>query len=394
MNPDMEYDDYSAVDAVEHLISVLQQFFQNQRNKYKFSFAKKHFDTLQEKGTPADSAKLFKILTGTDLVTKKHVLHYRTTSGMRYRIKKEYRQSLQRDIRTQLLLNKNFIPKTFTMAQNCLLGYASSMDGFGALKAMLKLTHPLLSRKRPTNVPPIMSDFTDIHAYEQGLRNFYLLHKLYNDTNYPPIEKARQFLQGIDDDRYTDAVARIQHQLDTVETLNVSLHEDYDIDNIASTILNITGEYDNNKTVINTMRSSSQGHRNYSNTNKPSRPSHRSQDQPTFYPRKNDAQRKFAKIQCHGCKQFGHAITHCTLLPKILAIIQFQRRNKDKCTQILKHHIHNNTINSKRTFVRALMNMHALPLSDDSDAYLQDDVIVNAVMDNDISDDDFNSQSE
>ena len=82
------------------------------------------------------------------------------------------------------------------------------------------------------------------------------------------------------------------------------------------------------------------------------------------------------------------------MLPRVLAIIQFQRRNKDKCTHILKQHVHNNTINSKRTFVRALMNMNALPLSDDSDAYLQDDVIVNAIMDNDISDEDFNSQSE
>ena len=153
-----------------------------------------------------------------------------------------------------ILSNENFIPKDFTMAQNCILGYASTMDGFGALKAMLKLTHPLLSRKRPTNVPPVLSDSTDIHSYEQSLRNYYLLHKLYNDTDYPPIEKAKQFLQGVDDDRYSDAVARVQHQLDTAETLNSTLHEDYDIDNIASTLINITGEYDNTRAIVNTMR--------------------------------------------------------------------------------------------------------------------------------------------
>ena len=156
-----------------------------------------------------------------------------------------------------LLSNENLIPKTFTMAQNCILGYTSTMDGFGSLKAMLKPTYPLLSRKRPPNVPPVLSNSTDIHSYKQSLRNYYLLHELYNNTEYPSIEKAKQFLHGMDDDRYTDVVTRVHHQLDTVETLNVALHEDCTNNNTASTIINITGEYDNNNTVINTMRQSS-----------------------------------------------------------------------------------------------------------------------------------------
>ena len=77
-----------------------------------------------------------------------------------------------------LLSNENLIPKTFTMAQNCILGYASTMDGFGASQAMLKLTHPLLSRKRPPNVPLVLSNSTDIYSYEQSLQNYYLFHKL------------------------------------------------------------------------------------------------------------------------------------------------------------------------------------------------------------------------
>ena len=128
------------------------------------------------------------------------------------------------DLQTQsnalftLLSNENFIPKTFTMAKNCILGYAATMDGFGALNAMPKLTHPILSRKRPRNIPPILSNSNDIHSYKQSLRNYYLLHKLCNDTDYPSIVKAKQFLHGMNDNRYDDAVARVQHQLDTVET--------------------------------------------------------------------------------------------------------------------------------------------------------------------------------
>ena len=80
------------------------------------------------------------------------------------------------------------------MAQNCLLAYATTMDGFGALKAMLKLTHPTLTMKRPSSNAPILSEAHNIHRYEQSLKNFYLLHKLYNDTTYTPLEKARQYI--------------------------------------------------------------------------------------------------------------------------------------------------------------------------------------------------------
>ena len=300
------------------------------------------------------------------------------------------------DIQTQsntlftLMSNENFIPNNFTMAQNCILGYAATMDGFGALKAMLKLTHPILSRKRPPNNPPSLSSSNDIHSYEQSLRNYYLLHKLYNDTDYPSIEKSKQFLHGMDDDRYADAVARVQHQLDTVETLNVELHEDYNIDNIASTIINISGEYDNNRTVVNTMQ---QNNFTYPHLSKDKQQMTRFHDTKSFQS-KRQPQRRFMKVQCHACKQFGHGLPQCTLLPKVLAILQFHRRNNDKCTQILKQHITNNTINSKRTFVRTLMNMDIIPHDDDSDAYLHNDIIVNAIMDNDVDDNDINSQSE
>ena len=301
------------------------------------------------------------------------------------------------DLQTQsnalftLISNENFIPKEFTMAQNCILGYAANMDGFGALKAMLKLTHPLLSRKRPTNVPLVMSDSNDIHSYEQSLRNYYLLHRLYNDTEYPPIEKAKQFIQGIDDDRYSEAVTRVQHQIDTAETLNIPLHEDYDIDNIASTIINISSEYDNLKTVVNTMKNNNYG--NDSHTSDKRFHQRRNNHHRTFNQRRQQP-RKFSKTQCFACKSFGHGISHCTLLPKVLAILQFHRKNGDKCEKILAQHIANNTVNAKRTFIRTLMNMEILPPTEDSDAYLSDDIIVHTIMENDIDDGDCNSQSE
>ena len=298
---------------------------------------------------------------------------------------------LQSNALFTLLSNENIIPSDFTMAQNCILGFASTMDGFGALRAMLKLTHPTLSKKRPSNVPPVLSDSSDIHAYEQNLRNFYLLHKLFNDIEFPPIEKAKQFLQGMDDGQYAEAVQRVQHQLDTFESLKVPLTEDYDIDNIASTIINISTEYDNTKTVVNTMknypqspgyqRKNPQYPKQFSNVNKPQKSmKYRSE--------------KFDKAQCYACKLFGHTVTHCRILPKVLAILQFKDKHNDKCDTILRQHIRNNTIESKRVFVRTLQNMNILSESENPDSYLETDMIVHTMIDNGIDDNDLQNTDE
>lgn len=76
------------------------------------------------------------------------------------------------------------------------------MDGFSALKAMLKLKHPILNKKRPLNVAPLLSESLDMHVYEQSLRNCYLLHTVYNNIVFTPIERTKQFIQGMDNDQY------------------------------------------------------------------------------------------------------------------------------------------------------------------------------------------------
>lgn len=103
---------------------------------------------------------------------------------------------------------------------------------------------------------------------------------------------------------------------------------------------------------------------------------------------------KFDKTQCFACKSFGHTVTHCRLLPRILAVLQFHTKHGDKCSAILKQHIRNNTVDSKRVFVRMLQNMDVLSIDDDSDTYLEHDIIVNTITDNGIVDDDFVTDEE
>ena len=276
-----------------------------------------------------------------------------------------------------LLSNEKFIPHDFVMAQNCMRAHTANMDGFGALKAMLKLTHPTLTSKRPPSSAPTLSDSQDIHTYEHSLKNFYLLHKLYNNTTFTPLEKAKQYIRGLDDDQYVDAANRIRHQLDTVQTMNVTLHDDYKIENITSTILNIMNEYDTNTTVIRAMRFSKPFNRPQT-TYKYNRFRNETMAEKPF----NSRQRKFTKAQCHACKQYGHLVTHCPLLPKVLAIITFSKKNTEKCEHILRQHIQNNSVDYKKTFVRTLQGIDVLPMDGNSDDYMEEDIVIHTTIDN------------
>lgn len=305
-------------------------------------------------------------------------------------LNKEAHQSQSNALYT-ILANEKYIPKTFTMAQNCILGYSTSMDGFSALKAMLKLTHPVLNKKRPTPNPPTLSDSTDIHNYEQNLRNYYLLHRLYNKTEYPSIDQSKQFLRGIEDDKYSDAVKRIQNQLDTTEMMQIPLPDDFTLDNIASSIINITDEYDDEHTAIVRAANSAPYRRQSSphdNRTRLSRPhSHTRSASSTN-------NQRFSKVQCNACKFFGHTITHCSLLPKVLAINQYQSSNKSQCETILRKHISQNSVSSKKTFVRALQQAQVLPEAEDSDDLMDNELVVNVLQDNDIQLEDADHTSE
>ena len=58
----------------------------------------------------------------------------------------------------------------------------------------------------------------------------------------------------MDNEQYSEAAQCVQHQMDTFESLKVPLTEDYVIDNIAITIINVSNAYKNTITVVNTMR--------------------------------------------------------------------------------------------------------------------------------------------
>ena len=151
------------------------------------------------------------------------------------------------------LCNKDVIPQDFVFAQNCLKSQSTTMDGFNALKSMLSLVHPILNNRRPPNQPPVYSTFNDLHLYDQGLRNFYLLHSIYRCSEYTELDKSKQYLDGLDTSDYDMQKTRLIAIIDNIELNSLTVSSKYTIHCLASTIMNMKTSEQNNNVQINVV---------------------------------------------------------------------------------------------------------------------------------------------
>ena len=306
------------------------------------------------------------------------------------------------------LCNEDVIPQEFTFAQNCIKSFSSTMDGFQTLKRMLVLVHPLLNNRRPPNAPPIYSDSEDLHIYEQELRNFYLLHEIYGRSDYTDLDKAKQFLEGLDGDEYDVEKTRLTAIIDAVELNNVPLQTKHRINSLASTIMNMKNKHNSSKVQINAFM----GHRTYQNgtrqhhssfrrTTPTNRRNNQEYQRGMDYPFKSTygsdksrkfssqfpANPKFSKGQCSACKIYGHHIKDCRFIAPHIAMANFVKQNPTTCTEILKNHIASNTVEHKKTIVRTMQTMGIFDEDADSDTFLDQEEIVDTPTVNKITDD-------
>ena len=147
------------------------------------------------------------------------------------------------------LCNKDVIPQEFTFAQNCIKSFSSTMDGFQTLMRMLVLVHPLLNNRRPPNEMPLLSDSAGFHLYEQEMLNYYLLHEIYGRSEYIALDKSKQFLDGLDGDKYEIERTRLTAILDAVKLNNAELQMKHHITSLANTTMNMKNKNNVSKTM-------------------------------------------------------------------------------------------------------------------------------------------------
>ena len=123
------------------------------------------------------------------------------------------------------------------------------MDGFQTLMRMLVLVHPLLNNRRPPNETPLFSDSAGFHLHEQELLNYYLLHEIYGRSEYIALDKSKQFLDGLDGDKYEIERTRLTAILDAVKLNNAELQMKHHITSLANTTMNMKNKNNVSKTM-------------------------------------------------------------------------------------------------------------------------------------------------
>ena len=76
------YFDYSHLNSPDVLQDVLTYYFTDETKIKIFVLAKRHFNQILRSHTYVDARRYFRIITGTDLVTKKIISSYKTNHGV------------------------------------------------------------------------------------------------------------------------------------------------------------------------------------------------------------------------------------------------------------------------------------------------------------------------
>ncbi len=285
-----------------------------------------------------------------------------------------------------ILSNEDVIPTDYVHAINCIAAKNDSMDGFGALKNMLMTVHPSLTKTPPPKVPPTLSEYTDLHTYDQALRNFYLKNYLYTGFKHSDVEKSEQFVKGLNTNEYTHAKQRIINQIDNVKLYGGDMPHQFRIENLSGTVLNMSEYQPKTNAQVNMLQ------RTYTDRQKTN-----FQRQPVH---NNNRKTSYTKVQCGACKTFGHKAADCNIAGKILAVNHLQSKNPELCKQLLATHTSKNKPEKRLAIIKQLQQVQFIDDNVDAEEYLLDeninqtiDVTLNAV-DTTLTLDDINDKSD
>ena len=256
---------------------------------------------------------------------------------------------LQSNALYTILANEDIIPSEYVEAQNKIMSRNNTQDGFAAMKAILMTVHPSLTRKPPPITPPMYSTHGDISLYEQAVRNFFLIQYLYNGHSHTELQKTQQFLRGLDDESYASAIQRVVNQIDNVRNFGGKVPEQYTITAISGTIQNMN-EYGQTFTpTVNVMQRMKR------------RGDHAHSSSDTSYKPKSTTRKKLVNAQCSGCKTFGHKLIDCSIIGKVLAIMELADTHPGLCKKILSSHISKNDPSKRMAVIRSLQQCEVLP---------------------------------
>ena len=260
----------------------------------------------------------------------------------------------------QKLQHPDCVAKSFQAAQNILLTYASSSDGFKVLKQLLRLVHPKLNTKDILREQPTLSRLGDVFSYADAVRHFLLVEHI-QGRDYAEREQSLLFCQQLDVESYRLAKERCINEIVFQTQGNKNIQDqDLLLDSIPITIVKYQKELGggtsagmatgyirqltNDPDDVPTMRALTT---NVSATPAPAKPfSQRTQ------------------AQCRACGTWGHTERQCSVTGKTSLVLSYIDKHPKEAKKLAHEYQRVNSKSLKQGVVRALLSLPALQYED------------------------------
>ena len=263
----------------------------------------------------------------------------------------------------QRMQDENISDLTYENLEHCLQQYAATSDGFSALKELLRQVHPELNEGEETLTIPYLSECNNnLYQLNKNMRTYFCQEEIKGRT-YTAKEKAKRYLEHIDDDRYRDAVQQglIDLNIATMMSEHIIQKQSLTFNSLPTTISQKV-----KRKIVPIVRSMA--------ARKPNRQHNDRSNSREAYKSPYEA------IQCRGCGQWGHKLNVCKTIPKVAQYLKFMDKNKTQTAALVKEYFRVNDRNTKRSTVRLLQASGTIDDDKSADEYLEhEDIEVDMV---------------
>ena len=279
----------------------------------------------------------------------------------------------------QKIQDENTRDVTYTELENIMDTFSITSDGYEALQELLRRVHPNLNEDNDEYKRLTLSqcDYNP-YALSKQLRNYFTQEEI-NLRPYSSKEKAKIYLESLDDEKYKDAKTQCLLDLNiaTMHNKNVISKTSLTFNALPATIDKMVRKQHGGNAIVRSMTGRPSQNRNYYNrgaynNGRGTYNNNTTKESDTSLRRQN---RSYEPIQCKGCGQWGHRVQKCQHIPKVSLAIRFIEKNKTQTEALVKEHLRVNDRNVKRSTVRALQDSGVIDPNIESMQYLQDDDI-------------------
>jgi len=302
----------------------------------------------------------------------------------------------------QKMQDDDCVSEAYSKAQQIIVQYCSSSDGYKVLEQLLRFVHPNLQQMSYStyDVPKLSKCKGDLYEYGALVMDYVLRQKIRNRT-YSEQEKAFMFLNNMDDRRYYEAKSRALTELNQVSSDRQGniMDPNLSLDSLPTTISQYHVQFHGSSTEQDKGRAYYQKGfvRHITDNDEDDSNSYESSmmsvDEPQIrmfmkkrgdynnrrqynrYDRKEGgSQWKDSGMQCVACGKWGCSEKRCMFVAKVHVAMKYIKTNAGNAAKLAEEYLR---INGKRTKMTTIRTLTSMSSHSGDNLYLSDQDLLN-----------------